>query len=184
MILSIWRFLRNFAWYHHVMIFITVLLPFIWPWIPNLGVPEYVANQPIYRVSIFLVFWLLVLWSVGRVLHKDRSKVEESVSQAKDDLQLEIRELRDEHQELIRQHGALLEDHQRQISYQNDVFRSAFRELGVPLPGLRISLRAGSVSFNVAVSNARVFKKYGSKRARFRQFCRRFAIWLKKTIWG
>ena len=40
MILSGWRVLRSLAWYHHVMIVITILVPLGWSVVITLWAPE------------------------------------------------------------------------------------------------------------------------------------------------
>ena len=188
MILNVWRvfrILRILAWHHHVMIGITVLVPLIWSVIITLWLPDGLVRQAILHLAALLGFFVLAELSVAVALKRDRSTAERFVSQEIDVVSGAIRTLREQHGDVIEQHGNLIGDLRRQIEAQDEVFRSAFERLEVALPGRRFSVSAGPVGWNFRVPEVTVpVNKGGSKWVRFRRLFQRFGHWLKETVWG
>ena len=135
MILNVWRVFRILAWYHHVMISITVLVPLIWSVIITFWLPDGPIRQAIFHLFALLVFFVLAELSVAVALKRDRSTAERFVSQGIDVVSGEIRTLGEQHGDVIEQHGDLIGDLRRQIEAQDEVFRSAFERLGVVFQG-------------------------------------------------
>ena len=185
MILNVWRVFRILAWYHQVMISITVLVPLIWSVIITLWLPDGPIRQAILHLFALLVFFVLAELSVAVALKRDRSTAERFVSQGIDVVSGEIRTLGEQHGDVIQQHGDLIGDLRRQIEAQDEVFRSAFESLGVALPGRRFSVSAGPVGWNFRLPEVTVtVSRGGSKWVRFRRLFQRFGHWLKETVWG
>ena len=185
MILNFWRVFRFLAWYHHVMIGITVLVPLIWSVIVTLWLPDGLILQAILHLFAVLGFFVLAELSVAVALKRDRSTTERFVSQEIGVVSGEIRTLREQHGDVIEQHEDLIGGLLRQIEAQDEVFRSAFKKLGVTVPGRRFSVSAGPVSWNIRISEPTVtVTKGGSKWVRFLRLFQRFGHWLKETVWG
>ena len=184
MILNVWRVFRNLAWYHHVMIIITVLVPLIWSGIITLWLPDGLVLKVILHLAALPAFFVLAELAVAVALRSDRSKAAQFVSQEVDVVSGEIRTLREQHGDVREQHGDVIGDLRRQIDDQDQVFRSAFEDLGVVLPGRRISVSAKPVAWNIMVSEATGAVTGGSKWARLRRLFQSFRLWLKETVWG
>ena len=166
------------------MIVVSILVPGIWSATIALWGPDRLVVQAILHLAAFLVLFVLAMLSMALVLKRDRSNAEQFVSRELDVVSGEVRTLREQHGDLKEQHRGSIEDLQRQIDGQDEVFRSAFEELGVVLPGRRISVRAKPIAFSVMVSDATVNVRGGSKWARFLRLFRRFGRWLKETVVG
>ena len=184
MILKVRRLFKSLHWYHHVMIIVTILVPLILSVVLPLWLPDYLVVQVILYAAASLGLLVLAELAVGFALERDRSKAERFVSQEVNVVSGEVRTLREQHGELIERHGYSIGDLRRQIDDQDEVFRSAFEELRVVLPGRRVSLRAKPIDFSVMVSAATVNVRGGSKWARFLRLFPRFWRWLKETVWG
>ena len=179
------RLLDNLHWYHHVMVFITILVPLVWSLIITVRLTDWVSLRGGLHLVPFVVFLLAAELAVALVLTRDKSKAEQSVSHEVGVVSGEVRTLREQHEDLLGQHEDLIEKLREQIDYHDELIRSAFEELGVDLPGRRISVSAGPVSWGVSVSVPSVTLTLGrSKRARLRRLLRCSLRWLKDMIWG
>ena len=188
MILNVWRvlrILRILAWYHHVMIGITVLVPLIWSVVITLWLPDGLARQAILHLAALLGFFVLAELSVAVALKKDRSTAARFVSREIAVVKGAICTLREQHGVAIEQQGDLIGDLRRQIEAQDEVFRSAFERLGLALPGRRFSVSAGPISWGFRLSEPTVtVTRGGSKWVRFRRLFQPFGHWLKETVGG
>ena len=184
MILSFWRIFRSLAWHHHAMIFITILLPFLWAWFSTHWIPEHFGPTPIHHGAALLVFWLFASVSVALVLRRDRSKAERFVSREVETVWDEVRAVRVQHDNLLAQHGDLIEDLSRQIREQDEIFRSGFERLGHVVSGRSISVSPRPVSFHFTVPNAVGNVTGGTKWRRLLRFLRRSGCRLRQTVWG
>ena len=192
MILSAYRFFlrayrlfRSLAWYHHVMVVITIFVPLAWSVVITVWLPGRVSLQVVLHFAAFLAFFVLAELAVALALTRDKSTAEQFVSHEVSVVSGEVRTLREKHEDLFGQHEDLIEKLQQQIDYHDEVIRSAFDELGVYPPGRRISVSPDPVSWEIAVSAPSVTLTLGrSKRARLLRLLRRCRRWLKETIWG
>ena len=185
MILIVWRVLSNLAWYHHVMIIITVLVPLIWSGIVTLWLPNGLVCRIILHLAAWPVFFVLAELAVALAVGRDKSKAQQLVSQKVDAVSGEVGTLRSGHEDVRDQHRDLINDLRRQMEAQDEVFRAGFEKLGVVLPGRRFSVNAGAVSWRFDVSEPLVtLTKGGSKWVRFRRLLQRFWQRLKDTVWG
>ena len=185
MILNVWRVFRILAWYHHVMIGITVLVPLIWSVIITLWLPDGLVRQAILHLAALLGFFVLAELSVAVALKRDRSTAERFVSQEINVVTGAIRILREQHGDVIEQHGDLIGDLRRQIEAQDEVFRSAFEGLGVDLPGRSFSVCAGPVFWGFDIPEPTVTVTRGGIRwVRLRRLFRCVGHWLKEKVWG
>ena len=188
MIWNVWRvfrILRILAWYHHVMIGITVLVPLIWSVIITLWLPDGLVLQVIVHLGALLGFCVLAELSVAFALKRDRSTAEGFVSGEIAVVRGAICTLREQQGVALEQQGDLIGALRRQIEAQDEVFKSALESLGVTLPGRRFSVSAGPVRWGVRLSEPTVtVTRGGSKWARFRRLFPRFGHWLKETVLG
>ena len=99
MILSFLRRFRSLPAHHRITIFITILLPVLWP-----PIVAYVAQdlvlQVVLHVAVFLVWTVIALVAVTSTLSKDRSEAEQLVAQPVGALTGRIRKLEEEHEDL------------------------------------------------------------------------------------
>ena len=180
-----YRLLDNLHWYHHVMVFITILVPLVWSLIITVQLTDWVSLRGGLHLAAFVVFLVMAELAVAFALTRDKFNAEGFVSHEVGVVSGEVRTLREQHEDLIAQHEDLIAKLREQIDYHDELIRSAFEELGVDLPGRRISVSAGPVSWGVSVSVPSVTLTLGrSKRARLRRLLRRCRRWLKETIWG
>ena len=183
--LNVWRVFRHLAWYHHVMIIITVLVPLIWSGIVTLWLPNCLVWRIILHVAAWPAFFVLAELAVALAVGRDRSKAQQLVSEEVGAVSGEVRTLRNQHEDVRDQHRDLIRDLRRQMEAQDEVFRSGFEELGVVLPGRRFSVNAGSVSWGFDIPEPSVtLTKGGSKWVRLRRLLQRFGQRLKETVWG
>ena len=98
MILSILRYFRGLPVHHRWTIFITILLPVIWPL-----VIAYIARdlvlQAVLHVAVFLVWSVIAVVALASTLKKDRSEAEQLVAQQGEALSDRISGLRGEHED-------------------------------------------------------------------------------------
>ena len=180
-----YRLLDNLHWYHHGMVFITILVPLIWSLIITVRLTDWVSLRGGLHLVAFVVFLVVAELVVALALTRDKSKAEQSVSYEVGVVFGEVRTLREQHDDLLGQHEDLIEKLRQQVDYHDELIRSAFQELGVDRPGRRISVSAGPVSLGISVSVPSVTLTLGrSKRARLRRLLRRCRRWLKDMIWG
>ena len=183
-----WRaygLLENLHWYHHVMVFITILVPLIWSLIITVRLSDLVSLRGVPHLVPFVVFFVVAELVVALALTRDKSKAEQSVSYEVGVVSGKVRTLREQHDDLLGQHEDLIEKLRQQVDYHDELIRSAFQELGVDRPGRRISVSAGPVSLEISVSVPSVTLTLGrSKRARLLRLLRRCRRWLKDMIWG
>ena len=188
MIWNVWRFfriLRVLAWYHHVMIGITVLVPLIWSVIITLWLPDGLVLQVLVHLGALLAFCVLAELSVAFALKRDRFTAERFVSGEIAVVSGAIRALREQHGVAIEQQRDLIGALRRQIEAQDEVFKSALESLGVTLPGRRFSVSAGPINWGFGGPEVAVtVTRGGSMWVRFRRFFQRFGHWLKETVWG
>ena len=131
MICTLWcLFKKNLAWYHHVMIGITVLVPLIWSVIITLWLPDGLALRVMVHVGALVGFFLLAELSVAFALKRDRSTAERFVSGEIAVVSGAVRTLRAQHAVAIEQQADLIGALRRQIEAQDEVFKSAFESLG------------------------------------------------------
>ena len=185
MICTLWcLFKKNLAWYHHVMIGITVLVPLIWSVIITLWLPDGLALRVMVHVGALVGFFLLAELSVAFALKRDRSTAERFVSGEIAVVSGAVRTLRAQHAVSIEQQADLISALRRQIEAQDEAFKSAFESLGATLPGRRFSVSAGPVNWGFDVSEAAVtLTRGGNKWVRFGRLLQRFGHWLKETVW-
>ena len=181
MICSLWCFFKNnLAWYHHVMIGITVLVPLLWSVIVTLWLPGVLVVQ----VMIHLGFFVLAELSVAFALKRDRSTAERFVSREIAVVSGAICTLREQHAVAIEQQVDLIGALRRQVEAQDEVFKSALESLGATLPGRRFSVNAGSANWGFSLPEPTVtLTRGGNKCVRFGRFLKRFGPWLKETVW-
>ena len=185
MILNVWRVFKSLAWYHYVMIIITVLVPLIWSGIVTLLLPNCLVWQIILHVAAWPAFFVLAGLAVALVVGRDRSKAQQLVSEEVGAVSAEVRTLRNQHEVVRDEHRDLIKDLRRQMEAEDEVFRSGFEKLGVVLPGRSFSVDAGSVSWRIDIPEASVtLTKGGSKWVRLRRLLQRFWRRLKDTVWG
>ena len=181
---NVWRVLRILtvlAWYHHVMIGITVLVPLLWAVIVTLWLPDGLVVQ----VMVHLGFFVLAELSVAFALKRDRSTAERFVSLEIAFVKGAICTLREQHAVAIEQQADLIGALRRQIEAQDEVFKSALESLGATLPGRRFSVSAGPIRWGFRLSEPTVtVTRGGSKWVRFRRLFPRFGHWLKETVLG
>ena len=176
MILSVIRRFRSLSVHHRITIFITILLPVLWPPIVAY-VAQDLVRQVFLHVAVFLVWAVTALVAVASTLRKDRSEAEQLVAQPVEELTGRIRKLEEEHEDSrvgLRQ----------EVDNLEETVRSTFEELGVALRPRRISVRARAVSFNVSVSSANVTVVGGSKVARLRKRFQRAIRGLWEVVYG
>ena len=179
------RLLDNLHWYHHVMVFITILVPLTWSLIITVRLTDWVSLRGGLHLVAFVVFLVVAEMAVAFALTRDKLNAEGFVSHEVGVVSGEVRTLREQHDDLLGQHEDLIEKLRQQVDYHDELIRSAFQELGVDRPGRRISVSAGSVSWGMSVSVPSVTLTLGrSKRARLRRLLRRCRRWLKDMIWG
>ena len=179
------RLLDNLHWYHHVMVFITILVPLTWSLIITVRLTDWVSLRGGLHLVAFVVFLVVAEMAVAFALTRDKLNAEGFVSHEVGVVSGEVRTLREQHDDLLGQHEDLIEKLRQQVDYHDELIRSAFQELGVDRPGRRISVSPGSVSWGMSVSVPSVTLTLGrSKRARLRRLLRRCRRWLKDMIWG
>ena len=176
MILSILRYFRGLPVHHRWTIFITILLPVIWPL-----VIAYIARdlvlQAVLHVAVFLVWSVIAVVALASTLKKDRSEAEQLVAQQGEALSDRISGLRGEHEDSRA-------DLWQQVADLEEALRSTLKEeLGVVLRPPRVSLRAKVVAGSPRVS-ATLTVVGGSKLARLRQRLRRATRWFWKVVYG
>ena len=180
-----YRLLDNLHWYHHVMVFITILVPLVWSLIITVRLTDWVSLRGGLHLVAFIVFLVVAELAVAFALTRDKFNAEGFVSHEVGVVSGEVRTLREQHEDLLGQHEDLIEKLREQIDYHDELIRSAFEELGLDLPGRRISISAGSVSAGISVSAPSVTLTLGrSKRERLRRLLRCSLRWLKDMIWG
>ena len=185
MILNVWRLWSDLAWYHHVMITITVLVPLIWSGIITLWLPNDLVWRVILHVAAWPAFFVLAELAVALAVRRDKSTAQQFVSKKVDAVSDEVCTLRDQHEDVRGQHRDLIRDLRRQMEAQDEVFRSGFEGLGVVLPGRRFSVDLEPISWHVEVPEASgTLTKGGSKWVRLRRLLQRFGRWLKETVLG
>ena len=184
MILIAWRLFKSLARYHHVMIIITILVPFIWSVLIPFWEPNGLVRQIIIYSAAILGLWLLAQVSVAFALRRDKSKAEQFVTHEVDTVSDSLSTLSAQHGVLIEEHGNSIDQLRRQIDDQYQFFRSAFEELGVDLPAREFSGHAEPIGFNITLSTPTATTAGGSKWARLRRSFRRFGYCLKTTVWG
>ena len=176
MILSILRRFRSLPVHHRIPIFVTILLPVIWPLII-----AYLARdlflQLALHVAVFLVWSVIAVVAVSSALKKDRSEAEELLDQHVAEILGRIGKLEEEH-------GELRADLRQDVDSLEEAVRSGFEQLGVALPPRRISVRAKGIHFGLNTSVANVTVTGGSKIARFRQWIRRSARRVWEVVYG
>ena len=94
MVLGTWRILRSLSWYHHIMIFITILVPLIWSAIIPLLFPDCPILVIALHIVAFLALLILAELSVALALRRDRFKAERFVSQEVEVVSGELNSLR------------------------------------------------------------------------------------------
>ena len=185
MILIVRRVLSNLAWYHHVMIIITVLVPLIWSGIVTLWLPNGLICRIILHLAAWPVFFVLAELAVALAVGRDKSEAQQLVSEKVDAVSGEVGTLRSEHEDARDQYRDLISGLRRQMEAQDEVFRTGFQRLGVVLPGRRFSVNAGAASWQFDVPEPLVtLTTGGSKWVLFRQLLQRFWQRLKDTVWG
>ena len=176
MILNILRRFRSLPVHHRIPIFVTILLPAIWPLII-----AYLACDPVLQVvlhvAVFLVWSVIAVVAVSSALKKDRTEAEDLLEEHVAALSGRIGKLEEEH-------GELREDLRREVDSLEEAVRSGFEQLGVALPPRPISVRAKGIHFDVSTSVASVTVTGGSRVARFRQWTRRWARKIWEAVYG
>lgn len=184
MILGIWRILRCLAWYHHAMIFITVLLPFLWGSGSTRWISDHSILTSIYQWAALLGFWLLACVFVAVVVRKDRSIAERFVSQEVEAVWDEVQAIKVRYDDLLAHHTDSIDDLRRLVGDQDEIFRSAFERLGQSLPGRTISVGAEPVLWHVTTSSPTVTVTGGKWWRRLLRFGRRSGLWMWAKVWG
>ena len=184
MILGARRLFRSLARYHHAMIIITILVPFIWSVIIPFLVPDCLVLQVILYAAAFTVLLVSAELSVAFALKRDRSNAERFVSQEVEVVAGEIRTMRAQLGALIEQQGDFIKDLQQHLDDLDNGIRSAFEELGVVLPARRVPLRARAIFGSATMSAPTLCATGGSKWRRLIRLFQRFVRWLKETVWG
>ena len=176
MILSVLRRFRSLPVHHRIPIFVTILLPVIWP-----PIIAYLARdlvlQVVLHLTVFLIWSVIAVVAVSSALKKDRSDADELVAQHVEALSGRIGKLEEEH-------GELREDLWQEVDNLEEAVRSGFERLGVALPPRRISVRAKGIHFRLNTSVANVTVKRGSKIAHFRHWIRRSARRVWEVVYG
>ena len=180
MICSLWCFFKNnLAWYHHVMIGITVLVPLLWSVIVTLWLPGVLMVQGHGPFGILRVGGDVR----GFCAEKDRSTAERFVSREIAVVSGAICTLREQHAVAIEQQVDLMGALRRQVEAQDEVFKSALESLGATLLGRRFSVNAGSANWGFSLPEPTVtLTRGGNKCVRFGRFLKRFGPWLKETV--
>ena len=175
-ILSILRRFRSLPVHHRITVFITILLPVIWP-----PVIAYIARdlvlQVVLHVAVFLVWSVIAVVALASTLRKDRSDAEQLVAQHAKALSGRIGKLEEEQ-------GDLRVDLRQEVDNLEEAVRSTFEQLGVVLPPRRISIRAKGFHVSLSVSVANVTVVGGSKVARIRKWFRRSMRLLWEVVYG
>ena len=187
MILSGWRVLRSLAWYHHVMIVITILVPLGWSVVITLWAPDCRLLLVAIHVAAFLTLFLLAEFAVGLALRRDKAKAENFVSEEIEALSGEVRVLEEQHGALIASQERVMEGLRTRINdHDEDIrsIRSALERLGETLPPRNVSVSFSAKSGGVQVSIAAVAEPVGGRRTRVLRLFRRCARWLKEKVWG
>jgi hypothetical protein len=180
-----YRLVDNLHWYHHVMVFITILVPLIWSLIITVLLTDWVSLRGGLHLVAFIVFLVVAELAVAFALTRDKFNAEGFVSHEVGVVSGEVRTLREQHDDLLGQHEDLIEKLRQQVDYHDEVIRSAFQESGRDLPGRRISVSPDPVSWEIVVPAASGTLTLGrSKRARLLRLLRRCRRWLKDMIWG
>lgn len=172
-------------WYHHVMIVVTILVPLVLSFVLPFFLPGDLVCRIIGYVVVSLVLLAAAELSVAVALSRDKSRAQRFVHEEVTVVAGELSTLRDEQGELIERNRYSIEDLRSWVKDQDERFRSAFQGLGVDVPGRRISVDAGGVSWKFEISEPSVtYTEGGSKWVRLRRFFRRLGHWLKIKVWG
>ena len=178
------RLLDNLHWYHHVMVFITILVPLVWSLIITVRLTDWVSLRGGLHLVAFVVFLVVAELAVAFALTRDKFNAEGFVSHEVGVVSGEVRTLRERHEDLIERHGYSIEDLRRQIDDQDEVFRSALEGLGVALPPREVVLHAQTIGSNVTMPAPTVRPTGGSKWGRLVRLFQRYGRLLKETVWG
>ena len=184
MILNVRRLFKNLHWYHHVMIIVTILVPFLLSVVFPLWLPDCLVVQLFLYAAAALVLFVLAELAVAFALERDRSKAKRFVSQEVKVVWREVCTLREQHADLIEGHGDSIEDLRRQIDDLDAIIRSAFEGLGVVLPPKEVVLHAQTIGSNVTMPAPTVRPTGGSKWGRLVRLFQRYGRLLKETVWG
>lgn len=183
MILSAWRVFRSLAWYHHVMIVITILVPLGWSVFITFWAPNCWTVLAAIHLGAFLLLFVLAEFAVGVALRRDKAKAQDFVFQEVETVSEDIRALREQQTESSARQENLLQTLRREIDEQEETFRSAFEELGVALPPRTVSIgftvRSGRPTVSISVE---VIPPSG-RWARLLWRMRRCRQWAKEKIW-
>ena len=176
MILSILRRFRSLPVHHRITIFITILLPVIWPLFIAYIARDLVL-QVVLHVAVFLVWSVIAVVALASTLKKDRSEAEQLVAQQVEALSGRIGKLEEEH-------GDLRVELRQEVDNLEEAVRSTFEQLGVVLPPRRISIRAKAFHISLNTSAANLTVVGGSKVARLRKWFRRSMHRLWEVVYG